>query len=84
MILTGGGAVAAVSQRLLDEKKQLPKLQILIYPWLQLVDFHSLPSYNAHTDKRLELTVYDMIFYYLGKIFLSLIEEELELVFIKF
>lgn len=39
----GGNAVAVTTQRLLAEKQQLPKLQILIYPWTQLVNLR-LPS----------------------------------------
>ena len=33
----GGNAVAAVTQRLKVENMKMPKLQILIYPWLQMV-----------------------------------------------
>jgi len=33
----GGNAVAVVSQRLLAENLKQPKLQVLIYPWLQMV-----------------------------------------------
>ncbi len=37
MIKIGGNAVAVLTQRLLSEKKKLPKIQVLIYPWTQLV-----------------------------------------------
>jgi len=46
---TGGNAVAVITQRLLREKRKLPKLQILIYPWLQMVDYR-LPSAKKYRD----------------------------------
>jgi acetyl esterase/lipase len=39
----GGNAAAVITQRLLAEKQQQPKLQILIYPWVQIANF-MLPS----------------------------------------
>ena len=42
-IFKGGNAVAVITQRLLKEKLPQPKLQILIYPWVQLLNF-MLPS----------------------------------------
>jgi acetyl esterase/lipase len=33
----GGNIVAVMTQRLLAEKINLPKLQVLIYPWTQMV-----------------------------------------------
>jgi acetyl esterase/lipase len=35
----GGNVVAVMTQRLLAEGLQQPKLQVLIYPWLQMVHF---------------------------------------------
>ena len=32
----GGGIAAAITQRLLEENQQQPRLQVLIYPWIQL------------------------------------------------
>ncbi len=39
----GGNAAAHTAQRLLSEKLQKPKLQILVYPWMQMFNF-MLPS----------------------------------------
>lgn len=39
----GGNAVAVITQRLLQEKLPSPKIQVLIYPWVQLFNNH-LPS----------------------------------------
>ena len=39
----GGGIVAAITQRLLEENQPQPRLQVLIYPWIQLVN-SKLPS----------------------------------------
>lgn len=39
MIKIGGNAVAVLTQRLLSEKKKLPRIQVLIYPWTQLVTY---------------------------------------------
>ena len=39
----GGNAVSVVTQRLLRDKLKMPKLQVLIYPWNQLIDTR-LPS----------------------------------------
>jgi acetyl esterase/lipase len=39
----GGNAVAVLTQRLLAEKRPLPKVQLLIYPWCQLFN-HRFPS----------------------------------------
>ncbi len=33
----GGNIVAVMAQRLLSENVNLPKLQVLIYPWMQMV-----------------------------------------------
>lgn len=33
----GGNVVAVMTQRLNFEKKKMPKLQVLIYPWTQMV-----------------------------------------------
>jgi len=35
--------VAVITQRLLKEKREQPKMQILIYPWLNMFNFR-LPS----------------------------------------
>lgn len=39
----GGNAAAVIAQKLLNDKLQTPKLQILLYPWLQMFNF-LLPS----------------------------------------
>jgi acetyl esterase/lipase len=36
----GGNVVAVMTQRLLAEKLKQPKLQVLIYPWLQMVKYY--------------------------------------------
>lgn len=65
----GGNAVAVVTQRLLREKSKLPKLQILIYPWLQMFTFH-LPSMMRYSNSGLlKATQVDLIHFvswYLG------------------
>jgi len=43
LLLKGGNAVAVITQKLLKEKRKQPKLQILVYPWLNMFDFR-LPS----------------------------------------
>jgi len=45
----GGNAVAVITQKLLDEKQKMPKLQVLIYPWTQMINYR-LPSYNMYKN----------------------------------
>ena len=39
----GGNIVAVMTQKLMQEKINMPKLQILVYPWLQMFN-NRLPS----------------------------------------
>lgn len=48
----GGNAVGVVTQRLLKEKLPQPKLQLLIYPWTQMIDL-TLPSHLYYGEKDL-------------------------------
>ena len=65
----GGNIVAAVSQRLLKEGKKQPKLQVLIYPWLQMFNMQ-LPSCQIYDAKgifsSLGLSFGKMVKWYLG------------------
>jgi arylacetamide deacetylase-like 3/4 len=45
----GGNAVAVITQKLLYENKKMPKLQVLIYPWTQMINFR-LPSFNMYKN----------------------------------
>jgi acetyl esterase/lipase len=45
----GGNAAAVISQRLLAEKLQKPRLQVLIYPWVQIFNF-MLPSVIQYSN----------------------------------
>jgi acetyl esterase/lipase len=45
----GGNVVAVVTQKLLAEKQKQPKIQVLIYPWTQMVNFR-LPSFNMYKN----------------------------------
>ena len=44
----GGNAAAVINQKLLEEKQKLPKIQVLIYPKLQMANFKmaSMKKYN--------------------------------------
>ena len=65
----GGNIVAAVSQRLLKEGKKQPKLQVLIYPWLQMFNMQ-LPSCQIYDAKgifsSLGLSFGKMVKWYMG------------------
>lgn len=37
----GGNIVAVIAQRLNSEQKKMPKLQVLIYPWTQMVKYYN-------------------------------------------
>ena len=41
--------VGYITQKLLEEKKTQPKLQVLIYPWVQMVNY-KLPSFKRYTN----------------------------------
>ncbi|CAF0757928.1 unnamed protein product, partial [Brachionus calyciflorus] len=64
-----GNAVAVTVQRMLKENLKLPKVQVLIYPWLQMLTFQ-LPSMLAYSHTGLiHATQIDLITYvswYLG------------------
>ena len=45
----GGNAVAVITQRLQAEKLKQPKIQVLIYPWMQFFNLR-LPSHTAYSS----------------------------------
>lgn len=57
------------AQRMLNENVKLPKIQILIYPWLQMFTFH-LPSLIHYSDTGLvratQVDLVDYVSWYLG------------------
>jgi acetyl esterase/lipase len=59
----GGNATAVVTQRILAEKLPQPKLQVLIYPWLQMINFN-LPAMNKYGGGA--ISVEKLILWYLG------------------
>jgi len=65
----GANVVAAITQRLLDENQQQPRLQVLIYPWIQLVN-PKLPSYTKYNTtssiNQVGLNLTKMAMWYLG------------------
>jgi arylacetamide deacetylase len=77
----GGNAAAVITQTLLKDKslKNQPKLQVLIYPWVQLVDQIGLPSCLFYTGKTFtsgaKLTFPKYVSWYLG---IRNITEEIE------
>lgn len=34
----GGNIVAVMTQKLMADRFKMPKLQVLVYPWIQMVD----------------------------------------------
>ncbi len=63
-----GNAVAVLLQRLLDEKLPLPKLQVLIYPWVQLYNV-MLPSMIEYSKKSIigaTMTIEKLFLWYMG------------------
>ena len=68
-LFTGGNAAAVTTQRMLDENMNLPKIQVLIYPWLQMFTFH-LPSLNHYSQTGLvratQVDLVDYVSWYLG------------------
>lgn len=66
----GGAAVAVITQRLVKEGGRLPKLQILIYPWMQQFDF-TLPSYEYQKSRKLVsftgCSLVKLVLWYLGE-----------------
>ena len=45
----GGNIVAVLTQKLLQEGKKQPKLQVLIYPWMQMANV-DLPSFQLYNE----------------------------------
>ena len=72
----GGNIVAAVSQRLLKEGKKQPKLQVLIYPWLQMFNL-LLPSCQIYNGKGIFSSVAPN-FGRLIKWYLGIMDEDIE------
>ena len=56
--------MAVITQKLLEEKRTQPKLQVLIYPWTQMVN-SKLPSYNLYPQQG-GLYLTKMTTWYLG------------------
>ena len=80
--ILGGNAVAVITQRLKENKEALPKLQILIYPWVQLMH-HQTPSAIFYKPKSLlkagKVTFSKFVLWYLGiKKISKEIENEME------
>ena len=64
----GGNAVAVISQKLLAENKKMPKLQILIYPWMQMINSRLPSSLQYHgTGLMASFTHAKYAAWYLGK-----------------
>lgn len=63
----GGNIAAVLTQKLVKEKKKLPKLLILIYPWTQMMNL-KLPSSlkYSHTGLMSKYTIGKCIAWYLG------------------
>lgn len=68
----GGMAVAVITQKFAKQKKYFPKLQILIYPWMQLYNFR-LPSMLEYGSKHAvpSLTPVKLGLCYLGRTYLT-------------
>jgi acetyl esterase/lipase len=69
----GGGITNVVTQRLSQQNKTMPILQILIYPWLQMINFR-LPSTIEYKNKSilndlLSLSRFSLV--YFGKTYLT-------------
>jgi acetyl esterase/lipase len=61
--------VAVITQRLLEQHQPLPKIQVLIYPWLQMANMHT-HSAMFYRDKSIlnpmDITFAKFILWYLG------------------
>jgi acetyl esterase/lipase len=44
--MKGGNLATVISQKLIEQKIAIPKLQVLVYPILQFLDF-TLPAYRV-------------------------------------
>ena len=66
--------MAVITQRLAKENKRQPKLQVLIYPWMQQFDF-SLPSHQYYTKNKMfsfsGCTLIKLVLWYLGEMDVS-------------
>ena len=63
----GGNVVAVISQKLLAENKKMPKLQILIYPWLQMINSRLPSRIQYHDTGLMRLPLSKFASWYLGK-----------------
>lgn len=57
LFVKGGNLATVISSKLIENKLAKPKLQVLVYPILQLFDF-TLPSYRINMQKRILGTVH--------------------------
>jgi acetyl esterase/lipase len=64
--IIGGHAVAVVSQRLLEEKQPQPKLQILIYPWTQMVNMYTASNIYYKQKSAVPMPFAKIVSWYLG------------------
>lgn len=62
----GGNAVAVMTQKLQTENIKMPKLQVLIYPWMQMFN-NQMPSYRRYRHSSfIDLEIPKFISWYLA------------------
>ena len=61
----GGNIVAVMTQKLLADGLKIPKLQVLVYPWTQMLN-NRLPSYMRYRHAMPDISVGKIIGWYLG------------------